>query len=276
MLKAVPGFPVDKGRTLMTLIAMAVFNTTENERTALTLATLKSLAWTVDWDKHRLIVVDNGSCDETQEMYKHVGEHIPYQLFKNETNRGTANAINRAWRERNPGEHCVKVDNDVVINQPHWVDWMTDVFQRAPDIGICGLKRKDLDERPWGEGWKKSKLYMLPQEKGERWLVVEQVGHVMGTCQAYSSALLDRIGYLYQGNWKYGFDDSLAAARAKVAGFKSVFLHGFEIDHIDPGGDDYTEWKHKVAGEAMAWFNHTRKQYLSGKKDPYYDGGFSE
>jgi len=261
----------------MALIGMAVHDTTENQRTALTLATLKSLAWTVNWSEHRLIVVDNGSCDETQEMYKEAGDHIPYRLYRNEKNMGTANAINRAWRERRPGEHCIKIDNDVVINQPHWVDWMEDVFQRAPDIGICGLKRNDLEECPWSENeWYKSKLYMLPHERGQRWMVVEEVGHVMGTCQAYSSALLDKIGYLYQGNWKYGFDDSLAATRAQVEGFKSVFLHGFEIDHIDKGGDDYTEWKKKVAGEAMAWFNHTRKLYLTGKKDTYYDGGFDD
>jgi hypothetical protein len=98
----------------------------------------------------------------------------------------------------------------------------------------------------------------------------------MGTCQAYSSALLDKIGYLYQGNWKYGFDDSLAAVRAKVMGFQSVFLHGFELDHIDPGGDDYTKEKQDLAGQAMTWFNHTRQAYLSGKKDPYYDGGFDK
>ena len=98
----------------------------------------------------------------------------------------------------------------------------------------------------------------------------------MGTCQAYNSSLLCKMGYLYQGTWKYGFDDSLAAVRADILGFKSVFLHGFEIDHIDPGGDDYTQEKQDLAGQAMAWFNHTRKQYRSGKLDPYYDGGFKK
>jgi len=262
----------------MALIAMAVFDNEKNQRSKFTRATLMSLAWTVDWKNsdHRLIVVDNGSCEETQEIYKEAGDHIPFFLLRNGENLGTANAINRAWKRRKPGEHCVKLDNDVTIEQPGWADWMEDVFARDPRIGICGLKRKDLDERPWGEGWKQSELYMLPQERGQRWLIVEQVAHVMGTCQAYNSSLLYKMGYLYQGKWKYGFDDSLAAVRADVLGFKSVFLHGFEIDHIDPGGDDYTAEKQRLAGQAMAWFNATRRQYQSGQRDPYHDGGFSE
>lgn len=277
MLQVVPGISVDKGRTLMALLSMAVYDTEENNRTWMTLATLKSLAWTVNWNKHRLFVCDNGSCEATYEVYKEASERLPFTLLRMGSNVGTAAAINRGWQRREPGEHCVKLDNDVVIHQPHWVDWMEDVFERDPEIGICGLKRKDLEERPWSHNeWWRSTLRMLPQDKGQRWLIVEEVAHVMGTCQAYSSALLDEIGYLYQGNWKYAFDDSLAATRAKVAGFKSAFLHGFEIDHIDPGGTEFTEWKRKVAGDAMAWFHKTRNSYISGEKDIYYDGGFRD
>ena len=258
------------------LIAACVYSTDQYNRLATTRRWFETMRDTVDWSRHRLIVSDNGSHQPMFDLYKEFQEQLLFKVLDNGSNLGTANAINRAWREREPGEHAVKCDHDWIVHQAGWADYFEDVFYRDPEIGIIGLKRRDLDERPWGEGWKQSTLRMLPQEKGQRWLAVEEVNHVMGTCQGYSNALLEKIGYLYQGNWPYGFDDSLAAARAAIAGFKSAFIVGFDIEHIDMGGDEYTDWKHKVAGDAMRWFNHTRKQYQSGKKDPYYDGGFSK
>jgi len=241
----------------------------------MTEATLKSLAQTVDWEKHRMFVSDNGSCDETQALYESAMDWLPFVLIRNGRNIGTANAVNRAWSHREPGEHAVKMDNDVVIHQPEWVDWMEDVFKRDPSIGICGLKRRDLAECPWSDvDVYRSQLRMLKHEVGQRWIVVEEVKHVMGTCQAYSSKMLEKIGYLYQPS-RYGFDDSLAATRAEKAGFKCVFLHGFEIDHVDPGGDDYCAWKVKHAQMQMQSFQLVNTQYKSGSRNVYYDGGDS-
>lgn len=256
------------------LIAMAVWDTMENKRTLMTLETMDSLVDSVNWEKHHLFIVDNGSCKATQEMLTWWGNHgiLPFTLLRNKENLGTAAAINRAWRHRNPGEHCVKMDNDVVIHQSGWADWMEDVFERDPTIGICGLKRCDLEECPWADKPEyRSTIRMLPHERGQRWLVVERVRHVIGTCQGYSSALLDKIGFLTQPSL-YGFDDSLAAVRAKMAGFKSVFLHGFEITHLDPGGDDYAAWKRGQAEKHFAGYNSDVVLYEAGIKDVYYDG----
>ncbi len=264
----------------MALIAMAVFDTVENERSWMTRDTLKSLNRTVNWKKHRLIISDNGSCDKTFRIYDVMREVLTFELIENGQNLGTAAAINLAWRDRRPGEAAVKMDNDCVIFQKGWVDWMEDVFARDPKIGICGLKRKDLAERPdHPNQWYKSEVRMLPHEPGQRWLVVEKCRHIMGTCQAYSSALLDQIGYLDQmqseGN-VYGYDDSLASLRSELAGFENVFLHGFEIDHIDPGNSEYTTQKQVNAGQWMGRYHQVRDEYQRGIRDLYYDGGFDK
>lgn len=249
------------------LISMAVFDTHENQRTDLTRRALASLERTVNWDRHRLIVVDNGSCGDTHKVYKSFD--FPFEAIYNGKNLGTAKAINKAWRKREPGEHCVKMDNDVVIHQQGWADWMTDVFDRDSEIGICGLKRKDLEENPWTDTeWLRSKVYMLPHKPGQRWLIVEEVSHVIGTCQAYSSALLNKIGYLNQPGL-YGYDDALGSVRAEVAGFKRVFLHGFEIDHLWTGLEEYTNWKRKQAGIHGGEYQELRRQYQSGETPIY-------
>ena len=253
------------------LIAMAVHDTVENDRTWMTRKTLESLAGTVNMSKNRIVVVDNGSCSATKWLYAGMADIFDFTLIVNESNVGTAAAINQAWRHRKPGEHCVKMDNDVVIHQRNWPHLMELVFAIDPDIGICGLKRMDLAEAPWAVGDMKSTLRMLPHKPGQRWIVVEEVKGVMGTCQAFSSALLDRIGYLTQPG-VYGFDDSLASIRARLAGFKRVFLPHIRIDHIDPGGDAYCEWKIREAGRQFPAFNAEVALYECGAKDVYCDG----
>ncbi len=256
----------------MMLMGIAVYDTPQNNRTWMTEATLKSFAETVDWEQHRLVLSDNGSCDATLRLYENAKTWLPFEVIYNGENLGTARAINKVWRQREPGEHALKADNDVTFAQAGWADWMEDVFARDPKIGICGLKRKDILECPWSDRPEyKSTIRMLPHEMGQRWLVVEWVKHVIGTCQGYSSALLDKIGYLTQPSL-YGFDDSLSAVRARVAGFQSVFLHGFELDHLDPGGDDYAQWKQGQSRKYFAGVNSDVVLYEAGLKDVYYDG----
>ena len=260
----------------MALIGMAVWDTEANGRTEMTNRTLASLYETVDWARHRLFISDNGSCQATQELYAYYTGTVPFELIQNGENIGTANAINRAWAHREPGEHCVKMDNDVVIHYPGWADLMERVFEVDSQIGIVGLKRKDVDECPTSDvPWYKSSLAFLSHEKGEVWTVLEFVKHVMGTCQGYSSCLLDEFGYLYQMGSVYGFDDALASLRAERLGYLRAFVPEVQIDHIDPGAGEYGAWKRAHAAEWMGRFNEARIGYTTGTLPLYYDGGDS-
>jgi len=266
----------------MALIAMAVYDSGDGVRKNLTLQTLVSMQG-MNWGHHRLVVVNNGGGDEMTRWLSVTMEIHPYDESPRGTrtridlpqNIGTAAAINKVWKLRRPGEMCVKMDDDVVIHQRDWANQMEEVIAIDPTIGIVGLKRKDLEERPDHPiGFYRSGLRMLKHEPGHHWIVVEEVQHVMGTCQMYSAALLDKIGYLYQmqdmGNL-YGFDDSLASLRAHIAGFKTVFLPSTDIDHIDPGGTKYTAWKAEMAGHWMGTYQRVRDEYLSGARPIYWE-----
>lgn len=250
----------------MAIIAMAVWDTEQNGRTAYTHETLRSLGNTVDLSLHRVIVVDNGSCDATKQLLARYESEGRITVITLPENIGTARAVNKAWQLRNKGEHCVKMDNDVVIYQTGWADQLEEALRRDPNIGIIGLKRKDCWENPAHDNtFYRSTLEMLPHVAGERWMIIEKVRHVMGTCQMFNSALLDKIGYLYQPRL-YGFDDCLAATRSEVAGFYNAFLPHIEIDHIDTGATEYQGWKDKVAGEDMVAFNQITQDYRNGKR----------
>lgn len=251
---------------------MAVHDTEENGRSEFTRMTLDSLMITVDWNKNRLIVINNNSYGITKEL---ISDRVRYNnsgnLITLPENIGTARAINIGIKQRKPGEHVIKIDNDVVIDREGWVEQLEEAVAREPKIGQIGLKRKDCWETTWHENpGNRSELIMLPHEPGQRWILVERVKHVIGTCVLHSSALLDKVGYLYQPGL-YGYDDTLMSARANVAGFMTCFLSHIEIDHIDPGGTEYIDWKHREALAHQAGVHQLMQDYISGAKSIYYD-----
>lgn len=253
------------------IIAFAVYDTEENQRTPITRKCLLSLRDTVDLTKYRLFFIDNNSCQETKELLAGFVSTYGGTVITNEKNIGTAEAINLAWKERYPGEHCMKIDNDVVWHQTGWVELMAECLHRDKEIGIIGLKRKDCWERPTHLNPEfRSELQMIPQAGAERWIVVEKAKHIIGTCQMYNSSLLDKIGYLYQPSL-YGYDDVMASWRSQIAGFKNVFLPHIEIDHIDNGGTPYQDWKHKHSGEVTQQVIREVNEYLAGTRPIYYN-----
>jgi GT2 family glycosyltransferase len=266
----------------MALIAMAVYDTEENKRSELTRKTLESIIETVDLGKHRIFIIDNGCGEINDTIYFDIANRLNqkygaealfdrYGVITNFSNRGTARAINQAWAQRLPGEHCVKMDNDIIINSPGWVDELEEAILRDPTIGQVGLKRKDCWEWPGHEhaDWR-SELHMLPHKAGEPWQIVEKVKHVIGSCVMHSSALLDKVGYLYQPSL-YGYDDVIMSHRTHLAGFYSCFLPHINIDHIDPGDTAYQGWKERHSGEQTQAVIDLVHEMYNGTKPIFYE-----
>ena len=253
----------------MSMIAMSVYSTEENKKDEYLEQTLDSLWKTVDFDHHRLILSVNGATEQTHDIIDNFGRII-HKVIWNETNLGTAKAINKAWKYRQGEEHCIKMDDDVVIWQSGWVELMEEAIRRDPNIGQVGLKRKDCWEHPDHENEDfRSKLINLPHIAGDKWIVVEQVKHVIGTCVMHNSKLLDEIGGLYQPGL-YGYDDTLMSWRSHFAGYKNVFIPYIEIDHIDTGATKFQDWKHTHSGQHTADMITLVHEYAGGKS-LYYE-----
>jgi GT2 family glycosyltransferase len=244
----------------MALISMCCHDTVENKRSKYTSKTLESLVNTTDFNNHRIIVIDNNSCIETKNILEEHEQFIT--VITNTENVGTAKAINQAWAYRKPNEVVIKMDNDVVINNYGWVEEM-ELAMKLGGYGIMGLKRKDLMQSPNASNHWKTELKMLPHEKGDNWVVVEESADIMGTVQMFHPELINKMGGLMQAG-VYGFDDTLACVRAILLGYKLAFLPHIDIDHIDSGGDAYSEWKRKYAGEKMEEFYKIKDGLING------------
>jgi GT2 family glycosyltransferase len=253
----------------MSLIAMAVYSTAENKKDECLRETLQSLKNTVDFTKHRLILSVNASTDETWQILRFY-DAIISEIILNDTNIGTAEAINKAWALRQKGENCIKMDDDVVINTSlDWVGIMDAVIEADNRIGQVGLKRKDLIESPeHPDPFYRSVISELETKIGK--VKIEACSHIMGTCVMHSSKLLDNIGYLWQPAL-YGFDDSFMSYRSSLAGFKNVFIPDIDIEHIDDGKTPYQKWKEDHSGGQWAAYHEAVEQFKNGRKDIYYN-----
>lgn len=254
----------------MAIIGMAIFSTEENKKDLCLERTLESLKQTVSFSRHRLQISVNGETPETLRIL-HIYRDIIENIIYNDKNLGTAEAINKVWRYRKDGENAIKMDDDIVIHQEGWIDLMEEAIRRAPEIGQIGLKRKDCWENPSHENpFYQSLLIMLPHRAGERWIAVEKVNHVMGSCVMHSSALLDEVGYLKQPDL-YGFDDAYMSLRSQVKGFLNCFLPQIEIDHIDDGSTPYQKWKEDHAAKCWDEYYKVIKGYQDGSLSVYYN-----
>lgn len=255
---------------------MAVYCTEENKKDECLERVVDSLelhTWGAAGN-HRVVFCVNGYTQKTISILNGFKGYKDARIIYNDSNIGTARAINKAWALRQPREHCIKMDDDIVINSPGWVEEMEEAIRRDPLIGQVGLKRKDCWEWPGHDhaDWR-SELHMLPHVPGERWQVVEKVKHVIGSCVMHSAALLDKVGYLYQPSL-YGYDDVIMSHRAHLAGFYSCFLPHINIDHIDPGDTPYQDWKHKHSSEQTQKVIDLVHEMYNGTKPIYYDHSY--
>lgn len=256
----------------MALIAMSAYDTVANEKTQYTARTLESLAQTVDFSKHRLIVVDNDSCRETKDVFAQKQQLMGFTLLSLPRNIGIARSTNKAWELKQPGEVCIKIDNDIVIHENGWVDKIERVFWQLPRAGVVGLKRKDLEQSPGNANLSfVTELSFLRKERMEPWLVLEKSKDIIGSCVAHNPLLLDKVGYYYQFGEVYGYEDPLMCQRSLLAGFTNYFLPSIEIDHIDPGGTEYCKEKEAIALRALPKYKALVNEYSSGRR-PLYHG----
>ena len=269
---------------MATQLCVAVFSTEANNRAQYTIKTLRGLIDTVNFNKHRLVICDNASCNEIQAFYidfmKLFEALFPIEnlvIICSPSNDGTSVAINKCLKRLPDGYFPIKIDDDVMIHQKGWVEEMEECFVRQPKLGILGLKRVDLEQSPNNTNpHYKTELVELPRKKGQSWLTVEVSDDIIGTCTMFNPMLFKKIGYMFQDGL-YAFDDNDYAQRSLLSGFANAFLPHIKISHLDTGvlegGEktDFIIWKQQIAGEKMQGYANRVLEYKSGKRSLYYN-----
>lgn len=269
---------------MATQLCVAVYSTEANNRAQYTIETLRNFIDTVNFNVHRLVISDNGSCEGVQKFYEDFRKVFdllfPSEnlvIIKNRQNLGTSGAINLAIKTAPDGWNLIKADDDIKFYQKDWVEEMEEVFIRQPKVGIVGMKRRDLEQMPnHPQEVYRTEIILLPRQKGMSWLYVEQSKDIIGTCTMINPLLFKKIGYYFQPS-QYAFDDALYSVRSELAGFANVFLPHIRIDHLDTGvlegGEktDFIIWKQQEAGRKMQEFSNAVQEYRNGKRPLSYN-----
>lgn len=100
-----------------------------------TLNCIKSLIGTNEKTAYEIIVIDDGSVDETQDVLSKC-ERIRY--FRNKENSGFLNSCNTAAQHA-MGDYIVLLNNDTIVT-PGWLDNLLGTFAQYPNAGLVGSK----------------------------------------------------------------------------------------------------------------------------------------
>ena len=237
-----------------------------------------SLNWYTPIINHRLIIVNNASTSiPVLAFLKEIelliqDENIDYiKIISLDKNYGTAKAVNTAWAQRHPGEHCVKLDDDVAIYDPYWLnklEYIADTYMNTYAIGQIGLKNPQIEVNPKHEKIEYRSSLHLWHTHDQPWIPVEMYDTILAPCVLHTDLFLSELGGIVQPG-VYGFDDLLNAPRMRVVNLNSYYYLGVDMKHLDPGNSPFQEWKHKYVGEQWAEYEKIYREYQEGTRNPY-------
>ncbi len=226
---------------------------------------------------HRLVVVDNGSDEDTVAWLKEAKRdgQIDIRLL-NDENRGVAPAANQGWQALD-APYYVKLDNDIVLTKRGWLSALVRAANTLPDAGMVGYNFEEQS-------------YPLATRAGLH--VRPRPVHLGGACVLVSEPAHAAAGYWCEDYLPYSEEDFDMGYRLERAGFSHYYMEdedvGLHLPHgratqlvdgtasDDEGDPEYREFKdearHKHIGFfSTVWIN--RLQYNRGLRPLYYRPG---
>lgn len=208
-------------------IVIPVFN-----QLAHTLCCLRALAEHPPAAACEVIVVDDGSSDETaQRLPSIAGLHY----HRREANGGFIAACNDGARMAR-GEYVVFLNNDTVP-QPGWLDALLGTFEAHPDAGLVGAQLRYPDGRLQeaggvvfsdGNGWNYGR-HGAPQDP--RYAYLRDADYVSGAAIALPRALFAQLGGFDARYAPAYYEDTDLAFRVRAAGHRVLYQPAAVVAH---------------------------------------------
>jgi glycosyltransferase involved in cell wall biosynthesis len=180
---------------------------------------------------HFLIVVDNGSEPHVNEYLREARAHgLIDHLFVLGNNYGISCAVNVGWRMA-PASYYMKLDNDMEIIMPGWLDSIFARWRHCAQPSIIGPIWHD--RIPWRAG----ERVITPD--GELYTARKSLP---GCAFIVPRQVVESLGYFNEDYGLYGAEDADYSVRVLVAGFGR---YAFEADplmaHLGISSEMYEE-----------------------------------
>lgn len=182
-----------------------------------------------------LIVVDNGSTDESLEQARAYCARPNFTLIENGVNTGFSHAVNQGIA-RARGEYVVLFNNDAFA-EPQWLAELIRTAEKDPRIfAVQSLMIRHFDRELADDAGDYVTVMAFACKTGDgrrasRYTKEKRIFSACGGASLYRRRILDEIGGFDENFFAY-FEDVDLSWRANNAGYKNVFCPAARCYHI--------------------------------------------
>ncbi len=170
-----------------------------------------------------VIVVDNGSTDNTEEVVRKASQKFHYNFrYVFEATPGLCQARNTGRHEAN-GEVIAYVDDDVII-APGWVKSIREHFLKNKSDCLGGRVSIKMNGRMPFKLEPEMQWFFMASTLGENPRLLSYPQHPIGCNMAFKTKVFDAIG---------GFNTNLKLYGDETDFFERVYMRGFSV-YYDP------------------------------------------
>jgi len=206
-----------------------------------------------------IIVVDNGSTDDSRKYIKGLGEKV--RVVEHDNNLGFAKACNNGTKVAK-GEYLLILNNDTTVT-PGWLDVLVNELENNKQIGIVGSKLLYpngtiqhagvvFDDKKWP-----NHIYKMEPKDGPYANKKRQFQALTGACLMIRSDVFNKVGGFDEA-YINGLEDLDLCFKVKELGLgvlycpESVIYHHESITEGRSNCDErnvktfYSRWKEKI------------------------------
>ena len=205
-----------------------------------------------------VIIIDNGSSDNSKEYIKNNAFNFPVKLIENSHNLGFAPAVNQGILNAKY-DYIFSLNNDTEVKKGS-IKQMVDLISSSNDIFSVQAKmlqydNKDLIDDVGDEynllAWTKK---TGENHKSDEYLEVKEIFSSCAGAALYKKSLLEELGMFDDAFFAYMEDVDLAI-RSKINGYHNLLCPQAIVYHVGSAtsGSRYNEFKVRLAARNNVW-----------------------
>lgn len=205
-----------------------------------------------------VIIIDNGSSDNSKEYIKNNAFNFPVKLIENSENLGFAPAVNQGILNAE-NEYIFSLNNDTEVKKGS-IRQMVDLISSSNDIFSVQAKmlqydNKDLIDDVGDEynllAWTKK---TGENHKSDEYLEVKEIFSSCAGAALYRKSLLEELG-MFDNNYFAYMEDVDLAIRSRINGYHNLLCPQAIVHHVGSAtsGSRHNEFKIRLAARNNVW-----------------------
>jgi glycosyltransferase involved in cell wall biosynthesis len=168
---------------------------------------------------YRLILVDNGSGEETGKYLESLGKSPGWRgiMIRNKENLGYIKAVNQGLKVSTAPHACL-LNNDIVVTRG-WLGRMIEFSRAHPEAGLVNPQQNHDPGKPMP-----GDLEIFARSQVLSRGMWEELDHCTGGCLLIKREVIEKVGYLDEAFGDGYWEDNDYSRRAQEAGFRCLRL----------------------------------------------------